>query len=71
MEYDIGDRALKILPEKMMNIIDATTSSYCYILTSPKWLHIIKQAYELSSVLCDIESDHIREKDDRKKRVIE
>ena len=49
MEDAIGDRSFKRL-----HIIDRYISSYFSILNSPKWLHIIKQASELASVICDI-----------------
>ena len=34
MEYDIGDRSLKRLTQRSMNIIDGYISSYCSILNS-------------------------------------
>ena len=44
MKVDIGDRALKRLPQRRLNIIDGSISSYCSILDSPERLHMIKQA---------------------------
>ena len=69
MGYDIGDRDLKRPPQRRLNIIDGYISSYCSILNSPKHLHMIKQANKLASVICDIESDRLLEKEERKKRV--
>ena len=54
MEYTIGDRDLKRLPRRRLNLIDGSISSYCSIINSPERLHTIKQANELASVLCDI-----------------
>ena len=71
MENAIGDRALKRLTQKTMNIIDGSVSRYCAILNSTERLHIIKQANELASVICDIYSDRLGEKGDRKKRYME
>ena len=54
MEGAIGDRALKRLPQRKLNIIDGSISSYWSILNSTKPLHMIKQANVLAYVLCDI-----------------
>ena len=43
MEYAIVDRDLKSLSQRRLNIIDGSISSYCSILNSPEWLHMIKQ----------------------------
>ena len=64
MEDYIGYRALKrlsqkSLPQRSQNIIYGFISSNCSILNSPKRLNIIKQANELTSVLCDIQSGRI------------
>ena len=40
MEYAIGDRALKRLPQLRLNLIDGYISSYCYIFKPFKQLHI-------------------------------
>ena len=56
MEYAIGDRYLKRIPQQRLNINDGSISSYCYILNSTKRLRITKQENELVSVICDIES---------------
>ena len=71
MEDDIGDRYLKRLTQKRTNIIYGSISSYCSILNSPERLHTIKQANEMASVLCDIESDRLGAKEDRKKRAMD
>ena len=71
MEDAVGERALKRLPQRRLNFIDVCTSSYCSILNSPEQLELIRQTKKLASVLCYLESDQIREKDDRKKKVTE
>ena len=71
MEHAIGDRDLKRLPQRRTNIIDGSISSYCSILNSPEWLHMINKENELVSVLCDIESDRFESKEDRNKRDME
>ena len=43
MEDAICDRSLKRLPQLMLNIIYDSISSHCYIMKSPKRLHMIKQ----------------------------
>ena len=57
MEDAVGERDLKRLPQKIMNFIDGSISSYCYILNSPKLLELVRQANKLAYVLCDLESD--------------
>ena len=44
MENDIGDRALKRMPQRSLNIIYGSFSSYCSILNSPERLHMIKKS---------------------------
>ena len=56
---------------KRINLIDGSISSYCYIINSPERLRMIKQANDLLYVLCDIESDHLGEREDGKKRAME
>ena len=51
-----------------LNFIDGYISSYCYILNSPECLEQIRKATKLASVLCDLESDFMREKKEEKKR---
>ena len=71
MEDDIGDRDFNSMHQQRLNIIDGYISSYFSILNSPKPLRMIKQANELVSVLCEIESDYLGAKEDSKKRVME
>ena len=68
MEDAVGERALKRLPQIRLNFIDGSISSYCYILNSPERLEQIRQANRLASVLRDLESDRIRDKEEKKKR---
>ena len=68
MEDAVSESALKRLPQRRLNFIDGSISTYCYIIISPKRLELIRQADKLQSVLCDLESDKIREKDENKKR---
>ena len=70
MEDAIGDRALKRLPRRRLNLIYGSISSYCSILNSPERLRTIKQENELASVLCSIESVCIGAKEDWKKIVM-
>ena len=71
MEYSVGDRDLKRLPQWRLDLIDGSISSYGYIIKSTGWLHIIKQANKFASTLCDIESYRIGSKQDRKKITME
>ena len=57
MEDAVSERALKRLPQRRLNFIDGSISSYCYILNSPERLEQIRQVNKLASVLCDLESD--------------
>ena len=50
----VGDRDLKNLPRRIMNLIDGSISSYCSIINSPKLLYITKQANKLEAGLGDI-----------------
>ena len=59
MEDDVGDRALKRLPQIRLKFIYGSISSYCYIFNSPKRLEQIRKANKLASVLCDLESDRM------------
>ena len=70
MENDIFDRALKRLPQRRLNLIDGSISSYCSTLNSPERLRMIKQANKLASILCDIESDLLGGEEDRKNRAM-
>ena len=57
MYYAVGERYLKSLPQRRLNFIDGSISSYYSILNSPERLEQIMQAENLASVLCDLESD--------------
>ena len=67
MDDAVGERNLKRLPKIRLNFIDGSISSYCSILNSPKRLEQIRQAKKLASVLCDLESDCMREKEEKKR----
>ena len=71
MEDDVSERALKRLPQISLNFIDGSISSYCFILNLPERLELIRQANKLASVLCDLESDYMREKGEKKKIYME
>ena len=71
MEDAVGDRYLRKLPQRRLDFIDGSISSYYYIINSPERLKQIRQANKLASVLCDLESDRMREKEERKKRATE
>ena len=43
MEDDIGYRALNSMPRLRLNIIYGSISSYCSIINSHGWLHMINQ----------------------------
>ena len=62
MKDAVGDRAFKRLPQRRLNLIDGSISSYCYILKSPKRFEHIRQSNKLAYVICDLESDCMREK---------
>ena len=71
MEDALGDRDLKRLHQRRLNCIYGYISSYCLIINSPESLEQISQAKQLSSVLCDLESDRMRQKEEKKKIVME
>ena len=54
-----------------LKFIIGSILSYCYIMNSPERLEQIRQAKTFAYVLCDLESDTIIEKQDKKKRVME
>ena len=60
MEDSVVGRALKRLPQRRMNFIDGSISSYVSILNSPERLEQIRQANKLAYVLCDLGYDLIR-----------
>ena len=59
MEGAVGDWDFKRLPHRILNLIDASISSYFSIINSPERLDMIKQANKLVSVLGNIESDRL------------
>ena len=71
MEDSVSDRSLKRLPQKRLNLIDGSISSYCSILNCTERLCMIKQANEFAFVLCDIEYERLGAKEDGKKRATE
>ena len=71
MEDAVSDRALKRMPQRRLNFIDGYISSYCFILNSPKLLEEIRQANKLTSLFCDLESDRMRGKEEKKTRAME
>ena len=71
MEDAICERALKRLPQRRLNFIDGSISSYCYIINPTERIEHIRQANKLASVLCDLESERIRENEEKKKRATE
>ena len=62
MEDSVSDRDLKRLPQRRLNLIYDSISSYCSIINSPGKIEHIRQANKLASILCDLESDRTREK---------
>ena len=71
MEGAVDDRVLKRLPQRIIKFINGSISSYCDILNSLKRLEQISQSNKLASIMCDLESDCTREKEDKKKRATE
>ena len=71
MNDDVGERALNRLPQRRLNFIDGSISSYCSILNSPERLEHIRQAKKLASILCDFESYRMRKNEDNKNRQTE
>ena len=67
MEDDVGEWALKKLPQRRLKFIDGSIYSYCSILNSTEQLEQIRQANKLAYVLCDLESYRIRENEEKKK----
>ena len=62
---------MKRLPHRRLNFIDGCISGYGSILNSPELLELIRQANKLASVMCDLESDRIRDKEERNKKATE
>ena len=62
---------MKRLIQRRLKFIYGSISSYYYILNLYELLEQIRQENKLASVLCDLESDKIREKEEKKKRSTE
>ena len=71
MEDYVGYRDLNSLHQRNPNLIDGYISNYCFIINYPEGIDLIKQANYLVSVLGDIESNRLGEKEDRKKIFME
>ena len=71
MEDSVGDMDLKRLPQRRLNFIDGYISSYCYILNSPERLEQIRQAKKLVHVMCDLDSNRMKENEEKKKKSTE
>ena len=52
MNYAVGDRALKRMPERRLNLIDGSITSNLNIFNSTEWIDMIK--HKLASVIGDI-----------------
>ena len=57
MDDSVGERDFKRLPQRRLNFIDGSISSYCSILNSPERIEHIRKAKKLASVMCDLDSD--------------
>ena len=62
MEGAVGNRYLNMMPQRILNLIDGSISSYCSVLNSTECLDMIKQANKLVSVIGDIYYDCLRGK---------
>ena len=71
MEDDVSAGYLNRLPHIRLNFIDGYIQSYCYIIYSLERLEYIRQANKLDSIHCDLESECMREKKEKKKGVTE
>ena len=71
MEDATGNRYLKRLPQIRLNFIDGYISSYCSVINSPKRLEEVKQSNKMASIMCDLESDCMREREEENKRGME
>ena len=70
MDDAVGDRDLNRLPQRRLELIDGSISSYCSIIRYPEQVNLIKQANSMVFVLDDTESDRLGAKEDRKKREV-
>ena len=68
MDDAVSERALKRMPQIRPNFIDNYVPSYCSIINSHKRLEQIRETNKLASVLCDLKSDFMKEKEEKKKR---
>ena len=68
MEYYVGDRDLKRMPQRRLNFIGGSISSYCSILHSPERLEKMRQTKKLASVLYDLDYDSME--NDEKKKIV-
>ena len=59
MEDNVGDRTLKNLPQRRLDLIDGYISSYFSILNYPKRLDLINQTNQLAYVLGDINYERL------------
>ena len=71
MEDAICDSSLKSMPQKRLNLIYGSISSYSSNLNSTERLCMIEKENGLACVLCDIESNRLGLKEYRNKRVME
>ena len=55
MKDSMGEGARKRLPQRHLNMTDATISSHCAILNSEERMHMIKEVQELAAVMADID----------------
>ena len=70
MEDSIGDRFLERQPQIRLNLIDGYISSYYYFLNLAERLENKRQANKLASVLCDLESACMREREEKNNRAM-
>ena len=71
MEDSVGESNLKRLPQRRLEFIDGSISSYCSILNSTERPEHIRQANKLASAVCDLDYDHMRKTDEKNKRAME
>ena len=71
MDYAVSAISLNRLPQRRLNFIDGSISSYCSILNSPERLEQTRQANKLAYILCDFESYRMRKNEDNKNRETE
>ena len=71
MEDSDGDKAVNNIPQRSLNLIYGSISSYFSVMNFPKLLDMIKQTNNLVYVLVNIKSGRLGAKDERNKRVVE